>query len=527
MINPGMKEIFVVLLLAGVGQDARIAVPSDAAQGQAEKLIREIFKEEYLVKTPAAQRKLAKKLLQQGLETNDDPISRYVLFREAGDLAARSGDVETVIRSADALIAGYQLDRLAFKESLLSRAEPATTNPEDLKRLVEVLLELARESTELDQFDAAVKSTQSALAAARKSKDIGLVVRVDARLKSVTELRTGYDKARKAEETLVATPEDPQANLAWGEYLCLSKGQWEKGLPFLSRGPDSALKKLATRELGQPAEPGPQIELADGWWDLGEKEKNALWKSRLLAHAQTFYEMALPGTTGLTRLRVEKRIAAGNALGPPSRVNRAGLVAWWKCDEGKGTTVANSAGPGNVMTLMNGVEWLPGRLGRALKLDGTTGYLTCKSENLPATNAAQTISFWLFLTSPPTRGQDLLCFSNDALSGAIQAGVSPGRLAFWKFGGVSLGKAPLPTVNAWHHWAYVFDGKTHSVYLDGKLESSVTVAPQSVPVTICEFGRYRGVGATSGYFSGSLDDVRIYNRALPEAEVRGLATGNE
>lgn len=509
-----------ILLLAGAGQDSRLAVPSDDAQSQAEKIIRDVFKTEYAVKTPAAQQKLAKQLVQQGSDTKDDPAARYVLFREAADLAARSGEIETLVRAADELVAGYQLDRLAFKESLLSKAEPTTTRVEDLKRLAEALIQIGREALELDQFDVAAKSAQAALPAAKKAKDLTLVVRVDAVLKSVAELRGGYEKARKAEQALAANPEDPQANLAWGEHLCLGKGKWEEGLPFLAKGPDSALKSLASKELRSPAE----LEVADGWWELGEKEKNALWKSRLLDHARTIYEDVLPKTTGLSRMKVEKRIAEASGT---SRVNRKGLVVWWKCDEGRGTSVANSAGTGNVATLANGIEWVPGRLGKAIKFDGTSGYLSCLTETLPATNSAQTISFWLHLPAVPARGEDIFCFSNAALSGATQAGVSSGGLGFWRFGGMSLGKAAFPGVNAWHHCAYVFDGKTHTIYLNGKLESTSTTPPQGVAVTNVEFGRYRGVGGGSKYYGGALDDIRVYNRALAEAEVRGLSTGIE
>src|SRR5688572_9991780 len=144
-----------ILLLAGQGQDDRTAVPSDDALARAEKLIRDIFKNEYAAKTPAAQQKFAQQLVKQGLDTNDDPAARYVLFRDAADLAARSGDVETMTKAVGLLASGYQVDRLAVRESFLSKAEPATTKPEDLKRLVESLLDLSREAVEADQFEVA------------------------------------------------------------------------------------------------------------------------------------------------------------------------------------------------------------------------------------------------------------------------------------------------------------------------------------------------------------------------------------
>jgi hypothetical protein len=516
-----------ILLLAGPGQDNRAAVPSDDAQARAEKVIREIFKNEYASKTPAAQQKLAQQLVQQGLETTDDPAARYVLYREAADFAARSGDVDTLMKATDLLTAGYRVDRAAVTESFLSKAEVASMKPEDLKRLVESLLELSGQAVEADQFDVAARAAQSALAAAKKAKDIALTVRADAAAKSLAELRSGYDKARTAEQALIANAGDPQANQAWGEYLCFGKGQWEKGLPHLAKGPDSPLKSLAAKELLGPTETAARMEIADGWWDLGQKEKNTVWKGRLLAHAVTIYDAVLPETSGLSRMKLEKRIADASAAGARvPRVNRNGLVVWWRCDDGKGSTLSNSAGPGNVATLMNGVEWVPGRLGKAVKLDGKTGYIQCAAEKFPPTNGVQTISFWFHLYALPTRGEDFFCFSNDPISGAVQAGVGKQFLSVWRLNGMGMARTATPAANVWHHFAYVYDGKTHSLYVDGKLENTGGAPPQAVPVTNCEFGRWRG-GRGANYFTGALDEIRVYNRTLTEAEIRGLATGNE
>jgi len=84
-----------------------------------------------------------------------------------------------------------------------------------------------------------------------------------------------------------------------------------------------------------------------------------------------------------------------------------------------------------------------------------------------------------------------------------------------------------PTAGAWHHYVYTYDGSpgtqgTHKLYIDGVLvNSNATIAPQTASPTTLEFGRWAG---NSEYFGGSLDDVRIYNRALTAAEVQTLST---
>src|SRR5262249_19564015 len=50
-----------------------------------------------------------------------------------------------------------------------------------------------------------------------------------------------------------------------------------------------------------------------------------------------------------------------NAASPA--VGASGLVAYWKFDEGSGTTAADSSGNGNTGTLINGPLWSAGRVG--------------------------------------------------------------------------------------------------------------------------------------------------------------------
>src|SRR5437773_6987861 len=62
-------------------QDPRRPVPDAPAQAAVEKTIRELFKDEYSKRAPADVAALAKKLLQQGLQTNDDMTGRFGLPR--------------------------------------------------------------------------------------------------------------------------------------------------------------------------------------------------------------------------------------------------------------------------------------------------------------------------------------------------------------------------------------------------------------------------------------------------------------
>src|SRR5438045_8108105 len=89
----------MVLGLLVAGQDERVNPPSEEAQANALKQIRDIFKDDYAVKTTSAQKKLGALLLKQGRDTKDDAALQYILFREAAELAGRYGDLDTLLGS--------------------------------------------------------------------------------------------------------------------------------------------------------------------------------------------------------------------------------------------------------------------------------------------------------------------------------------------------------------------------------------------------------------------------------------------
>jgi hypothetical protein len=304
----------LALLLA---QDPRVPVPADDALAKAEKS---------LPRNEAPSLKLARSLWEQARETkNDDPL-RYVLFREAADVAARAGAVDTMVGALAELYGAYDIVGVSLKESFHVKID-AAVKPEDYRRLADAHLNLAQEAIVHDQYDIAGKMAQAALSLGRKSKDDALVTRAAAAVKSTNDAKAGFEKARKAEEALAAAPEDPAANLLWGEWLCLIKGRWDKGLPFLTKGPDGPLRTAAVREFSSSAEVASLVDVADGWWDLAEREKNPARRAQLLAHARVVYASALTRSTGLIRAKIGKRLEEGPAKEPASKEDEEALKA--------------------------------------------------------------------------------------------------------------------------------------------------------------------------------------------------------
>src|SRR5579864_5399313 len=83
------------------GEVKKAPIPPAPAQAKAEALIRELYEKEYAkaAKGVAARAQLAATFLQEGRDTSDYRAGRYVLFREARDLAAKAGDAPVALQA--------------------------------------------------------------------------------------------------------------------------------------------------------------------------------------------------------------------------------------------------------------------------------------------------------------------------------------------------------------------------------------------------------------------------------------------
>jgi len=280
-------------------------VPKEAELAAADKVIKDLFKDEYARTKPADKLALAKKLLEQARETRDDPAARYVLFREAIDLATLAGDLNQAFEAAGELAMEYVVNGISVKAAAIDKAA-AGVAAGDAKALVDIILPVIDEAVAADDYEAAARIVQAAETAAKKSKNLALVAQVRSRGKDIDEAKASFEKVQAALKALQAKPDDADAGLVVGRHYCLVKGDWEKGLPFLVKGSDAPLKALAQKELARPAVAAEQLALADGWYELAAKESP---KAQLQLRAHYWYQEALPGLSGLAKAKAEKRLA--------------------------------------------------------------------------------------------------------------------------------------------------------------------------------------------------------------------------
>jgi len=266
-----------------------------------------MFKDEYAKKTPAGLAALAAKLRAQADSNKGDLASSFVLYNEAQDLFAQAGEIDKSLDTIDELAKTFAVDSLALKSAAIALVGKSSKSPEDAARLGAAQLRLAGDAEQLDTYEVAEKSVQAASALAKKAGSTALASRAAGKAKEVSDLKSKYERLKKARETIASNPDDPAANFAVGQFQAVLKSSWAAGLPLLAKGSDPAYKAAADRELAPPKDASGQSAVADSWWDLAEKEAGA-GRDNLRAHAIVWYEKAQEQLSGIAKTKADKRI---------------------------------------------------------------------------------------------------------------------------------------------------------------------------------------------------------------------------
>jgi hypothetical protein len=174
--------------------------------------------------------------------------------------------------------------------------------------LAEIARGLTEEAVSADQYGEAVRLAKLAENSALRSNDRALITSTNTRRRDIEFLQKTFEDLKPSVAVLADKPDDADANLAMGRFLCLLKGDWSAGLPHLVQCSDERLRDLAGKELGGIANAEQEAELADLWRDQARKERG-LARNQMLIHALTTLQRVLPDLAGVAKLKAEKSVA--------------------------------------------------------------------------------------------------------------------------------------------------------------------------------------------------------------------------
>jgi hypothetical protein len=259
------------------------------------------------------------------------------------------------------------------------------------------------------------------------------------------------------------------------------------------------------------------------------------------------YNNRLEGINGTAYYFIDKNLngfyvasnfGSDNNLGEifVSPVNLSGLVLYLTFDEGSGNIVYDYSGNGNNGVLYNGSNvcsnppnsgcptWVDGKFGKALSFDGIDDYVEIPdSASLRVPDPSVTVSVWVNRFSHDANYEGIITKWEQVgnFKGFLMQSMVDGSIRFLIGNGPTHSRATaVITDNEWVHLLGTYDGSTIKLFKNGVLVSSVSFGGGTYTTNPVEIGR-RIHGATA-YFNGLIDEVRIFNRALSEEEIKFL-----
>ncbi len=186
--------------------------------------------------------------------------------------------------------------------------------------------------------------------------------------------------------------------------------------------------------------------------------------------------------------------AASKLSATPKDPLKSGLVGWWTFDgkdvvNGVARDISGNGSHGNLINISTTTFYTQGKLGQGFNFDGTNDYLTAGN----VSSSVKSVSLWMKGSSLSKKILDLNGTATvEDISGTITANNFTSPTIY-----VNGTVASTIAANTWYH--------------------VVITTNTAINANAVDIGRI-----SSGYFSGSLDDVRFYNRALSATEIKQL-----
>ncbi|MHC4431745.1 MAG: LamG domain-containing protein [Planctomycetota bacterium] len=198
----------------------------------------------------------------------------------------------------------------------------------------------------------------------------------------------------------------------------------------------------------------------------------------------------------------------------------AELVAHWRLDEGSGTVANDSSGYGNDGTLNGDPQWATGMFGGALEFDGIDDYIEVPDNESLQLWERFTLAAWIYQVE--SRSSRVIDKIGAGTANGPHLDTHPGT-SLRSCSGTCISTATDHTLEQWHHVAVTFDEGVVRLYVDGSVSGE-----GSAPSPLAGNSLTLRIGADSNgqsLFHGLIDDARVYNHALTEAEILAAMEG--
>ncbi|MEN6309529.1 MAG: LamG-like jellyroll fold domain-containing protein, partial [Anaerohalosphaeraceae bacterium] len=222
--------------------------------------------------------------------------------------------------------------------------------------------------------------------------------------------------------------------------------------------------------------------------------------------------------------------AGGTATSDTAKLDIKRIMGHWSFDEINGKDpnlfTPDISGNGNDALLINGPALTggPGSGNKGMAFDSSVQTrLEVANESYFDSLKSMTVSAWVKTTWAGGDWRPVVCKGGEDNVGWMLRRYSNTGQANFTLRGTSAGDELASGVNVndntWHLLTGTYDGVIRKIYVDGVLRNSVQ---DSGEIAANDYKVFIGANPWNSYYTGSIDDVRIYNYALASEEVAML-----
>jgi ELWxxDGT repeat protein len=206
------------------------------------------------------------------------------------------------------------------------------------------------------------------------------------------------------------------------------------------------------------------------------------------------------------------------AIAPP-----AGLTNWWPADN----SLADIGGQGDAIAI-GGVGYAAGEVGQAFSFTGPGQYVAVTGSS--TIQGPRTIEGWVKPDPNTDYGLPILTFGTPGLGDFFGIAGTTGSAAVGQYklyvdhwGNTAYASTATVTPGTWNHVALTYDGATVQFFINGQAAGQVVGGLYDYPLNTATIGGNTiGGTTTKPSFSGGIDELSLYNRALSSQEILSI-----
>ncbi len=195
---------------------------------------------------------------------------------------------------------------------------------------------------------------------------------------------------------------------------------------------------------------------------------------------------------------------------------KADLIGWWRFDN----DFLDSSGLGNDGVPEGNPTFVEGKVGSGLELGGSD-YVVIDSVADDVTDNDITLCLWLKTTD---NDAELIAINSASRGNVMRLAIDNSSLVIDISDPQGHSTTPVDD-GEWHFMTYVRSGSTGYIYVDGVQENSSPASFNFSDNDLWSIGQEWDSGGPSGFLTGTVDEVYVYDRALTDAEIQAAMQG--